>query len=181
MAKRQLKVNNSNLITYLKQNILLFLGLILISVFFVWRYHNARILSFNTKEVAKIDSSSVKPIHIKAYPVGVDVDIKPAVITKGVWPVFPDTAGYVINNNNVIIYGHNKNNVLGPIRWISLGTIIEIKTSDGKLHKYKVEKVDTIDPDNLSYIEKKDEETLTVYTCTGFLDSKRLVVVAFPI
>ncbi len=169
MAKKEPK---SNL------NLPLILGLTLIFIFFVWRYHQAQILSFNTKEVAKISASIVKPIHIKAYPVGVDVDIQPAVIANGVWPVFSNMAGFVENDKNQIIYGHNKDNILGPIRYIKIGAIIEILSSDNKTYKYEVIKTDTVDPNNLEYVKSFDSEILTLYTCTGFLDSKRFVVVA---
>jgi hypothetical protein len=161
-----------------QSNKLIFIGLILISIFLIWRYHQIRILSFNTKEISKINSSSVSPVHIKAYPVGVDVDIKQAVIINGVWPIFPKTAGYIINKNNIIIYGHNKNDILGPIRYIKIGAIVEIKENDNKSYKYEVVKTDIVDPNYLEYIKEKEEETLTIYTCTGFLDSKRFVVVA---
>lgn len=169
MAKEKLKFNF---------NLPLVFGIILISVFFVWRYHQVRILSFNTKEVAKSEFIGIKPTHIKAYPVGVDIDIKPAVIVNGVWPVFPDTAGFINNDNNLIIYGHNKDNILGPIRYIKIGAIVEITGSDNKNYKYEVTKTDTVDPNNLEYIKSTDIETLTLYTCTGFLDSKRFIVVA---
>ena len=165
----------------LKRNIHLILGLFLMFIFFVWRYHQARILSFNTKEVAKISASNINPLHIKAYPVGVDIDIKPAVITNGVWPVFPNTAGFVTNGNNTIIYGHNKNNILGPIRYIKIGAIIEILDSNSKITKYSVIKTDIVSPNNLEYIQDTEKKTLTLYTCTEFLDSKRFIVVALPL
>lgn len=181
MAKRQLKVKNSKLIVYLKQNALLLLGLFLMSIFFVWKYHQSRILSFNSKEITRINSTDIKPIHIKAYPVGIDIDINPAVIIDGVWPVFPNSAGFITNGKNVIIYGHNKNNIFGPIRYIKLGAIVEILDSNNKIHKYEVVETDTVYPDNLEYIKEKKEETLTLYTCVGFFDSKRFIVVAVPV
>ena len=170
---RKTRIKNS-----FKQNYLIISGLLLISVFLVWRYHQVRILSFNTSEVAKISNIGLKPVHIKSYPIGIDVEIKPAVISKGVWPIFPDTAGYVTNENNIIIYGHNKNDILGPLRWIKEGALVEILDNAGQTHKYEVVKTDTVEPDNLSYIFPSTSELLTIYTCTGFLDSKRFIVVA---
>lgn len=170
MARKRIKFSSPNLY--------LISGILLLSIFFIWRYHQVRILSFNTKEIAKVNYSGIKPIHIKAYPVGVDVDIKPAVIINGVWPVFPDRAGYTVNDNNLIIYGHNKNDIFGSIRWIKLGAKIEITGSDNKTYFYEVIKIDTVNPDNLSYIQPTVTETLTLYTCTGFLDTKRFIVIA---
>lgn len=159
-------------------------GLLLIIVFSVWRYHQARILSFNVSEIAKVNFSGVKPVHIKAYPVGVDVSIKDGVIKDGVWAIYPKDAIYLLgsaglgDSGNTIIYGHNRDDVLGPIRWAKLGSFIDIRGSDGKDYRYEVTKIDTVDPDNLSYIQPTKNETLTLYTCTGFLDSKRFILVA---
>ena len=146
-----------------------------------------RILSFNAREVAKVVSSTgIKPVYIKIYPIGVDIGIKETVIKDGVWAVQPNEANYLISSagigdmGNMIIYGHNKDNILGPIRYIKAGAKIEIKGSDDRTYDYEVVKTDIVSPDNLEYIQLKSEETLTLYTCSGFLDSKRFIVVAKP-
>lgn len=159
-------------------------GFLLIIIFSLWRYHQQRILSFNTKEIIKVNFSGVKPIHIKAYPVGVDVSIKEGVIKNGVWAIYPDQAIYLLGSaglgdlGNTIIYGHNKNDVLGPIRWAKLGSKIELLGSDNKIYQYQITKIDVVDPNNLKYIQPTDDERLTLYTCTGFWDSKRFIAVA---
>ncbi|HLD92014.1 MAG TPA: sortase [Patescibacteria group bacterium] len=176
MARKRIKVNLPNLY--------LISGLLLLSIFFIWKYHQARILSFNTREIAKVNFSGVKPIHIKSYPIGVDIDIKDGVIKNGVWTIYPNNAIYLLGSSgigdegNIIIYGHNKDNILGPIRWIKIGAKIEIIGSDNKSYNYEVIKTDTVSSDNLEYIKPTNEETLTLYTCTGFLDSQRFMVVA---
>lgn len=176
MARKKPKFNSFNYP--------LIIGLFLLSVFGVWRYHEARILSFNTKSIENFQSSGVKPVYIKSYPVGVDIEIRDATINNGVWTILPNTASYLLGSaglgdkGNSIIYGHNKDEILGPIRWMKSGQKIEIKGNDNKDYVYEVVKTDTVDPDNLEYIRPKDEETLTIYTCTGFLDSKRFIVVA---
>lgn len=167
-----------------KQDYLIISGLLLISIFLVWRYHQARILSFNTKSVAEYKSLGVKPIYIKSYPVGVDIKVGEATIKDGVWAILPNSASYLLgsagigDNGNIIIYGHNKDNILGPIRWMQVGQKIEIDATDDKKYIYEVIKTDVVDPNNLEYIKPKDVETLTIYTCTGFFDSKRFIVVA---
>lgn len=175
------------LTTNFKRNHLIYLGLFFIFIFSAWRYHQIRILSFNNAEVEKADiSTGVIPMHIKSYPVGIDVNIKPSAISKGVWAIHPHDANYLISSarigdkGNIILYGHNKNEIMGPLRYIKEGAMIEILGSDGKNYKYVVSKTDTVSPDNLSYIENTSDETLTLYTCIGILDSKRFIVVAKP-
>lgn len=160
-------------------------GILLLLIFSGWRFHQVRILSFNAKEVEKVVSSTgIKPVYIKIYPIGVDVGVKETVIKDGVWVIQPNEASYLVSSagigddGNIIIYGHNKDDILGPIRYITLGAKIEIKGSDGNTYYYEVTKTDTVDSDNLEYILPKEEEVLTLYTCTGFLDSKRFIVVA---
>lgn len=164
---------------FFKKNYLIVLGIFLIFVFGLWRYHNLRILSFSYQPaVNQVESIGFTPKHIKAYPVGVDVDILQAVIVDGIWPVFPNSAGFVTNGNNLIVYGHNKDQIMGPIRYIKNDAVVTLTDSSGGEHEYKVEKTDTVDPDNLMYLQKTDDETLTIYTCTGFWDTKRFIVVA---
>ncbi len=166
-------------------SILLISGIFLLSVFSLWRFHQARILSFNAKEVSEVVlSTGIKPVYIKSYPVGVDIGVKETVIRDGVWVIQPNHASYLLTSagigdkGNMIIYGHNKDDILGPVRYIQIGAKIEIEGSDGNTYFYDVVKTDTVDPDNLNYILPKNEETLTLYTCSGFLDSKRFIVIA---
>lgn len=166
--------------------ILLFVGLFFLGVYSLWRFHQARILSFFTREVPKISTERIGeiPVLIKSYPLGVNIKIKEAGIQNGVWQVFPDSVSHlepsarIGESGNIIIYGHNRNEILGPIRWAKEGTLIELFDKNGIKYLYKVLKTDVIDPSNLTYILPTKEETLTIYTCTGFLDFKRLIVVA---
>lgn len=165
---------------FFKKHALIFFGLILILIFCVWRYHQVRILSFTTKnqEISQNNSEGITPVYIKAYPVGVDIEVKPSSIINGVWTVYPNSAGFIRNKNNLIIYGHNKIDIMGPIRWIKKEARITIKGDDGQDYEYSVVKIDEVAPDNLEYLKSTDEETLIIYTCTGFLDTKRFIVVA---
>lgn len=183
MARKKLnfKFNLKN------KNLSLIFGILLLLIFSVWRYHQVRILSFNTQKLATVKNSNIKPIYIKSYPVGIDIEVGDTTINKGVWSILPNKASYLIDSagigdsGNIIIYGHNKDTILGPLRWINKGALIELTGSDQKQYKYRVEIIDTIDPNNLKYIEQKEKETLTIYTCSGFLDTKRVVAVAYPI
>jgi len=176
MAKRKIKFSN-----FLKSNLFLVLGLFFIFVFLFWRYHQVRILSFSSSSVlseSQTEEIGFSPVYIKSYPVGVDVEVIPAKIENNIWPVYDKKAGYIINGKNLIIYGHNKNDILGPIRYVVAGSSIILLDSSKNEYMYEVIKTDIVDPGNLKYIENTNEEQLTVYTCTGIFDSKRFIVVA---
>lgn len=165
--------------------ILIFFGIFLMSVFVGWRYYQLRILSFDTSDgIGVTKSNNIKPVYIKSYPVGIDIEIKESAIVNGVWFIHPDSANYLVSSagvgdiGNLIVYGHNKDDILGPLRWIKIGALIEIAASDGNHYNYRVVKTDIVSPDNLEYIQNTTNETMTLYTCTGFLDSKRFIVVA---
>lgn len=163
------------------------LGLVLILTFVVYRFHQARILSFNTKNFSGTEVTNwkgVTPTFIQAFPVGVNVKVGETSIVNGVWQILPDAAAHLStsarigDSGNMIIYGHNKNEILGPIRWIKVGEKIDLKDKDGNTYSYTVVKTDTVNPDNVSYLQPSNEETLTIYTCVGILDSQRFIVVA---
>ena len=146
---RHLSRNQKN--SYRTGLIYLSLGIFLLLVYSGWKFHQTRILSFNTKEIARIVSSTgIKPTYIKIYPIGVDVGIKETVIKDGVWVIQPNEASYLVTSagiedkGNIIIYGHNKDSILGPIRYIKTGAKIDLKGSDGKTYFYEVVKTDTV-------------------------------------
>lgn len=182
MARKKVKTRISYVLQFLKSNYLLVGGIILILIFVGWRYHQVRILSFNTLNVETNQVAGITPVYIKAYPVGVDIAVTPTAIKDGVWIIPPQSVGFLSSSyglgggGNIIMYGHNKDDILGPIRWIKNDSIVQLTGVDGKIYKYKVTETAEVDPNNLDYIKPTTEEVLTLYTCTGILDSKRFVV-----
>ena len=164
------------------------IGIVLLTTYFAWKINRSRILSFKAPDSSSFETVvqkvGAKPNHIKIPKFGVDMDVAEAQIVEGVWQVFPEKASHlgvssgIDGGGNIVIYGHNKVNALGPIRWTSPGDIIELTGEDGVIYTYRIEKTIEVEPDNLEYVLPKSEEVLTVYTCSGFLDSKRFVVVA---
>jgi len=58
--------------------------------------------------------------------------------------------------------------------------LLAIATSDGETYSYKIKETKTVTPNAVEFVLPKDTETMTLYTCTGFLDSKRFMVIAEP-
>ena len=178
--------------TQKKQGVLfLFLGLFFILLFSGWRFSRARILSFRDaypedKKVAEKTEES-RPTFIKIPSVGINLAVEESAIKNGVWEISYEGASHLDKsanpgqNGNVVIYGHNKNQLFGPIRWVEAGNTIEITDNGGKKYEYKIVKTLVTTPDDISYVLPKDKETLTLYTCTGFLDSKRFIAIAEPV
>jgi len=84
-------------------------------------------------------------------------------------------------NGNIIVYGHNRASILGNLNQVHVNDVITVTTSDGSLHSYKVIKRAVTSPTQVELLQPTTMEVLTVYTCTGFLDSQRLIVQALPL
>lgn len=106
-------------------------------------------------------------------------------------------------NGNQVIFAHAREGLFLPLKKVSLGMRIyvmnesevslstlppnvasafqdngqeNIRTSSW--YTYEVVEIKEVYPNQTEVIEPTDDETLTLYTCSGFADSKRLIVVA---
>lgn len=189
MAKRKTRKNKS-LPRYLPE-LLIACGILLVVISLVHNILKFNALSIDRQTVAQYaasatpeDLSSV-PAHI-FIPWNTDGDIAPGVYEDSSWTVSPDHVTYLMGSarpgagGNVIIYGHNKRSILGNIRALKGGEIITLTTKDGSAHRYLVSGVSQVKPLDTSLLEPTDHEVLTLFTCSGPLDSLRYVVRAEP-
>lgn len=180
------KSSRSNL-----SKVLLITGILLISASILWSVYQKTVLSFDgipEKSITDIiDVRVSKPVEIIIPTQSIDLNIKESVITRGVWEINPEGASHLNTSanpgekGNIIIYGHNKINLLGKIRNLHKGDVFSIKNSEGTTRNYFISKILIVEPKDVWILDDTDEETLTLYTCTGLFDSKRFVVIAKPI
>lgn len=167
------------------------LGTILILIGLYFDYQK-KILSFYITPVVSEKPPDKphlsKPVSIKIRDADIDITIQEGEIRNGIWEISEDSASYLDTSakpggeGNVIIYGHNKKQIFGNlIDRSEKGQIIEVFTEDGKSYSYKIEEVRTVEPTDIDVVSATDYELLTVYTCSGFLNSDRLVLKASPI
>jgi sortase (surface protein transpeptidase) len=69
---------------------------------------------------------------------------------------------------------------LGRLPKIKNEDIIQIKLSNGEHRNFKVIYTYTVTSDQTHILGQTEDARITIYTCTGFLDFKRFVVVAIP-
>lgn len=164
---------------------LILAGILLLSIFGIWRIRELR-LSFKGN-LPKSVSSESQISRIKIDKVKLDLAVEPAIINNGVWPIAENNASHWVSSanpgegGNIVIYGHNKTKVFGPIRWLNLGDKIELTDKQGQVYEYKVSETVTVKPEEIKYVGPTNTETLTLYTCTGWWDSQRYIVSAKPI
>lgn len=144
--------------------------------------HNGVIMAYQ----APSESRLPEPAKI-VVPWRVDTEISPGVIQDGKWTVHDENATFLASsarpgeNGNIILYGHNKREVLGNIRVLVPGEQIIVTTDDGVEHRYEVEATQQVKADNLEWLAPTETEVLTIYTCAGFLDQERFLVRAGPV
>ncbi len=126
------------------------------------------------------------PVHI-FIPWNTDADLAPGVYQEGSWTVSPDKVTYLASSampgqgGNTIIYGHNKREILGNIRVLKGGETITLTLSDGTLHNYRVQNAQELSPTQTFPLLPTNTEVITLFTCSGPLDSRRYVVQALPL
>lgn len=81
-------------------------------------------------------------------------------------------------DGNSVMYGHNLDNLLGDLYLVKEGDQIFVVLSSGSVIKYQVFQEKEVTPQSVEILDPSQDSRLTLYTCSGFLDSARFVVVA---
>ena len=123
------------------------------------------------------------PTEIKIPAANLDLEVAPGVITDNKWTLYDDkvswlTTSETLENGNVIIYGHNRIHLFGGLTKLKIGDEIIVK-SDQKNFIFEVAQMRNVTPEDVDAIIS-DKQQLTLYTCDGSFDEKRLVIISYP-
>jgi LPXTG-site transpeptidase (sortase) family protein len=165
------------------------LGLLMISVSLLHFYLQRRALTLSRSEVAEYTVTQTRlpepaKIYIQWF---VDTPIESMSLVNGVWGISNDKASYLIQSarpgesGNIILYGHNTRKILGNIRALQGGETVTLTTTNGIEHQYRVSQITEVSPTQVDLLQPTQSEVLTMYTCSGFLDSMRFIVRAIPL
>lgn len=134
-----------------------------------------------------IDKSPLFPTKVKIADQS-PVDVAAGFYEDGQWSLDQSAALFLVssavpnlNAGNTIIYGHNTNHIFGGLKKLSGNEIIELTLANGEVRSYQVKKIEIVKPEQISVLKQTDYPELTIYTCTGWLDSQRLIIKAEPI
>lgn len=139
----------------------------------------------------KIDKSSLTqqfsladlPKRIIVPSRQIDLPIKPSRVIEGAWELSDDSASFGLgsatpgSSGNIVIFAHAKWRLFRPLRQVKKGASVYLLTSS-KWYRYEVTEIKTVLPSQVEVIGSTEDETLTLFTCTGFADAKRLIVIA---
>lgn len=137
------------------------------------------------KQLLGTSESSQKPIRIIIPAVQIDLPIVEARVVRGLWELSDTTASHGMGSGNpgdqgnTVIFGHARDELFGPIRELKKDNVIYLLTKN-RWHQYTVIETKLVDTKDVEVIAPTKDETLTLFTCSGFLDSKRLIIVAKP-
>lgn len=149
--------------------------------YLVYERHSPREIVFASTEPSQ---TIVTPTRLTISSSGIDLPIYGAEIIDNKWQITTQGISYLSTSplpgqqGNSVMYGHNWANLLGSLKKVKTGDTIEVKNSDGAVYKYVVHFISVVTPDESHIYGNTADYRLTLYTCTGFLDSKRLVVTA---
>jgi sortase A len=185
MPKRKKKATRTALVPLF----LIAIGLILLSLWGLHRFLYNRSLRLSDRLLASYSRESIQsavPIYITVAD-SISLRVVEAGKVEGAWTVSPTAANHVRGSalpgqaGNTIIFGHNLNTVFGYLVDARVGDPVDIRTYDGKLHRYKISEIQIVDPSQTALLSPTTREVLTLYTCTGLLDSLRFVARAEPV
>lgn len=170
--------------------IFLFLGILMVSYWGVHKYFYYRSLSLSRTQTAQIVREQPKEVPLPSHifiPWNTNSDIESFAFINGQWQTSDTKVTYLLGSarpgeaGNIILYGHNKREILGNIRALKGGEHVTLTTSDGTVHVYEVTSTKEVSPQDISLLSPTKNETLTMYTCSGLLDSQRFIVRAVPV
>ena len=167
--------------------VLIVLGLGLVSVWAIHKFFYYRSITPILLSVG----APAKPLEFVPTAISIgSMQRLPVVESQkinGIWSISPNAANHVLQSavpgtlGNIIIFGHNTKKVLRNLRKVHIGETIKLTTANGAQFSYRVISTQKVSPSHIDLLAPTKNEVLTIYTCTGLLDSKRLVVRAVPI
>lgn len=187
IRKRKPPVHTNPPLTRLSR-VFLVIGVIFL---LIWGTHKAlyiRSLRISGDVLSTFSYTDSYKTHVSRIQVGrhIDASVVESGYVNGNWIVSPDNANHVYQSaipgtpGNIIIYAHNTASLFGPLRGVKKGEIIHLTTTTGTQYTYVVTTVIEVNPSETSLLKPTVSETLTLYTCSGILDSKRFVIRAVP-
>jgi sortase A len=169
---------------------LILLGIVFYScaLAFIWQRTTPSRLAFkNFEEITTVTTSSspvAAPEQLIIPNLLINLPISPAKIQNGSWEISTIGVSYLSSSplpgstGNSILYGHNWQVLLGKLVYAKPLDEILITYADGSTRVFEVVDTKEVTPNDVSILNQTKDRRITLYTCTGFLDSKRFVVTA---
>ncbi len=151
----------------------------------LWQRYNPQRLSFTSYQNYSIPKAAPNPpVRIKINDLGIDLPVIASKIKNNQWETTGIGVSWLSTSpipgdiGNSILYGHNWTSLLGNLVNARAGQLITVYYQNGSQKSFEVEALAAVNPDDIHILDPSPDERITLYTCTGLMDSKRFVVVA---
>lgn len=138
------------------------------------------------KTLLQAKNNHNQPVQILIPKANINLPVIPAPIVNGYWALSETTASYGEGSaglgeaGNMVIFAHARPGLFYNLKDIKPGNTIYVLTKS-TWQQYKVTHITTVYPNETKVIHQTKKEMLTLYTCSGFYDEKRLIVQATPV
>ena len=116
------------------------------------------------------------PVKIEVPELGISNTVKKGYYNaeNGEWTLDDFSAFFATmtspandSTGNTFIYGHNADNIFGPLKDAKVGMKAQVTTDNGYLFTYTLKSFKAVDPTDVSLIQPTKNPTLTLQTCSG--------------
>lgn len=161
----------------------------LVFVFYGVKREARRVYTFKSEPVEVqgfsevIDDKKDIPLQISIAELFIELPVRRAEVIDGYWEVFEDSAGWGSGSGvpgekgNQVIFAHARDGLFLPLLYVEKGMEITVST-EAEAYVYEIMEIKEVYPNQVEVIQPTETETLTLYTCSGFQDKKRLIVTA---
>lgn len=138
-----------------------------------------------SKDLLNEKNVSEPPVRIIVPKRDISVSVNEAEIVNGYWKVFDKVAShgmgsaYPGHSGNTVIFAHAREGLFYNLKNVSIGDEVLVFTKN-RWYSYNVSEIKSVYPSQTEVIAQTKDQRLTLYTCDGFADEKRLIVVAVP-
>jgi len=130
-----------------------------------------------------VSENNVSPVKIYIPKLSKTLNVSAGFVTDNRWTVSNSGVSHLTSSvvpgsrGNAVLYGHNRDELLGSLWKVQNGDLVYVILSDGSITKYEIFERREVKPNQVEILDDVGDSRLTVYTCSGFLDSARYVVV----
>lgn len=134
--------------------------------------------------LAEVEKKATPPTTIIIPTLSLNLPVEPGIVKNDQWTLYDDKISWLATSEppgsgkNVILYGHNRPLLFGNLDNLQIGEEIVINNSN-EAFTYIVSEKRKVLPEEVDVIISPRNQ-LTLYTCDGSFDQRRLVVIAYP-
>lgn len=123
------------------------------------------------------------PVKIIIPRLNIDLPVVEAKVVNGYWELSQNTASFGLGSaflgdaGNSVIFAHGRDDLFGPLKRVAFKDKIYV-LSKKHYFNYEVTEIKNVYPSQTEVVAPTPDERLTLFTCSGFFDNQRLIVIA---